>query len=53
MAEAGMAPGRELGEVLSKLLDLVVEDPGQNRREILLDRAREMAKNTESTVKGK
>lgn len=33
---AGMEPGRELGEVLQKLLDMVIEDPSLNERETLL-----------------
>lgn len=44
--EAGMKPGRELGGILSALLDLVVENPDCNTREILLEQARNMVKNT-------
>lgn len=36
---AGMKPGRELGETLQQLLELVLEDPGLNQRDILLDKA--------------
>ena len=36
---AGMRPGKELGEVLNKLLEAVLEDPDLNERERLLDRA--------------
>lgn len=36
MEEAGMQEGPELGKMLKKLLDFVVEDPSRNEREILL-----------------
>lgn len=36
---AGWKPGRELGETLQKLLELVLEDPGKNRSEILMEEA--------------
>lgn len=39
--ETGMQPGRKMGEVLQKLLDTVIEDPGQNNRESLLKLAKE------------
>lgn len=32
----GMKPGRELGETLQNLLDMVIEDPSLNKRETLL-----------------
>ena len=38
--ENGMQPGKEVGEVLSCLLDLVIEDPALNQKEILLERAK-------------
>ena len=41
-----MKPGRELGETLGELLNLVVDNPDCNTREILLERARNMVKNT-------
>lgn len=31
----GMKPGRELGEILSQLLAIVIDDPGKNRKEAL------------------
>jgi hypothetical protein len=40
---AGYFEGPELGRVLQTLLDEVVENPGRNRRELLLSRARELA----------
>ena len=42
---AGMKPGKELGEVLNKLLDAVLEDPGCNTREELLARAAAISRN--------
>ena len=41
---AGMRPGKELGEVLNELLDLVTEDPERNTREYLLKAAGEQLK---------
>ncbi len=38
----GMAPGRELGEVLNRLLEIVLEDPEHNNKEELLKYAREI-----------
>lgn len=40
--EIGMQPGREMGEVLHKLLDIVVDNPDQNSRENLLKLAKEI-----------
>ncbi|HXK18300.1 MAG TPA: HD domain-containing protein [Polyangiaceae bacterium] len=40
MQELGLKPGPDLGRILKALLDEVVEDPSQNQREILLERAR-------------
>ena len=42
LLEAGFEPGPEIGRVLGLLLEAVVEDPGLNRREALLARAREV-----------
>lgn len=39
--EAGMKPGPEIGAMLSRLLDMVVEEPSLNEREILLLKAKE------------
>jgi len=39
----GLRPGPLFGEILRTLLDEVVEDPGLNQRETLLDRARDIA----------
>lgn len=40
--EAGMQPGPKIGEVLNRLLDIVIEEPAQNNREILLKLAEEI-----------
>jgi tRNA nucleotidyltransferase (CCA-adding enzyme) len=40
---AGIAPGPELGRILARLLELVVEEPARNRREELLAEARRLA----------
>jgi tRNA nucleotidyltransferase (CCA-adding enzyme) len=37
MAELGLPPGPEVGRVLDRLLDRVVEDPAVNTREGLLE----------------
>ncbi len=39
---AGMKPGKELGEVLKGLLELVLEDPSCNEKEILLRKVKEL-----------
>lgn len=38
----GMKPGKELGDTLQKLLELVLEDPSRNTREKLLEEAGKM-----------
>lgn len=37
---AGMKPGKELGEMLQKLLELVLEQPECNKKEFLLEKAK-------------
>ncbi len=37
----GMTPGREIGAVLNKLLDMVLDDPSLNERDILLKAAKD------------
>ncbi len=34
----GMKPGKEIGETLTKLLEMVLEDPGKNQKEYLMER---------------
>ncbi len=36
LIDAGMRPGKEIGETLSRLLELVLEDPQRNTKEYLL-----------------
>jgi tRNA nucleotidyltransferase (CCA-adding enzyme) len=40
MRELGIAPGRQIGEILRELLEEVVENPALNTRPKLLDRAK-------------
>ena len=41
--DTGMKPGRELGEMLQQLLELVLEHPEQNTREQLLEKVKELS----------
>ncbi|MGH2382471.1 MAG: CCA tRNA nucleotidyltransferase [Candidatus Limnocylindria bacterium] len=52
--ELGIAPGPRIGHILDALLESVLDDPSLNRRERLLESAREMASEavTERTVDG-
>ncbi len=45
MAELGLAPGPKIGAILDCLLAEVIDDPGRNTREFLLDRARQLMDN--------
>lgn len=42
LRQAGITPGPELGKILSSLLTLVIEDPGANVRERLLEEAQRL-----------
>jgi tRNA nucleotidyltransferase (CCA-adding enzyme) len=42
LRQAGIAPGPELGKILSALLDLVLDDPRTNTRDRLLQEARRL-----------
>lgn len=44
LIKIGFKPGRELGDTLKRLLDEVIINPDLNRREYLLERARELKK---------
>ena len=46
LIEDGMKPGKEMGEILAKLLELVLEEPQRNEREGLIGKSREL-RNTE------
>ena len=37
LIRAGMKPGKEIGEKLNELLNLVIENPEMNTKEILLN----------------
>jgi tRNA nucleotidyltransferase (CCA-adding enzyme) len=41
---AGVRPGPDVGDMLARLLDAVLEDPGRNTREDLLGRVRDWLK---------
>lgn len=43
LINAGIKPGPEIGRVLGELLDIVLEEPGQNKKDILLSHAKEIA----------
>lgn len=47
--ELGMKPGREIGELLRRLLEQVVENPELNCKKILLQKAEEIYKNESIT----
>lgn len=44
MEQTGMKPGKELGETLAALLDLVIDDPALNNREYLINAVKERLK---------
>ena len=44
LIEAGLEPGKKLGDILKLLLEEVLEEPEKNTREFLLSRALEVAK---------
>ena len=46
MEQAGMSSGKELGEMLKMLLEVVVEDPSLNKKEVLISKAKEILKNS-------
>lgn len=47
----GYRPGRYFGDLLEHLLDLVLEDPARNRREVLMEEARRWIEQGEINVK--
>jgi len=42
MEEFGIAPGPMIGKILNQLLELVLDDPAVNRRDVLVEKAREI-----------
>lgn len=51
MEEFGIQPGPLVGRILNHLLELVLDEPELNKREILLQRAREFVSTTEHCAK--
>lgn len=47
LIELGMNPGPTIGIVLKELLELVLEDPDKNNREVLIDEAKKILQRTE------
>jgi len=45
LRQAGVAPGPELGKILTALLELVLRDPAHNTRERLLAEAQKLSAN--------
>jgi tRNA nucleotidyltransferase (CCA-adding enzyme) len=53
LMKAGIAPGPRLGKILRALLELVIDDPALNQRDVLLSRATELAQqSTEAKENG-
>jgi tRNA nucleotidyltransferase (CCA-adding enzyme) len=48
LRDAGIPPGREMGKILRRLLDEVLEVPSRNDRDSLLERARVLASDSEA-----
>lgn len=42
LIEMGMEPGKEIGKALKSLLEIVIDDPTQNRKDILLQKLLEL-----------
>ena len=38
----GMKPGKEMGEILARLLELVLEEPERNEKNWLMDESRKL-----------
>lgn len=51
MSEIGLAPGQKIGYILNILLEDVLNDPEINKKEILLEKAKELNKKTEKALK--
>ncbi len=51
MRELGLPPGPQIGALLDALLALVLDDPGLNTQEILLERARELLTHDLATLR--
>jgi len=44
LIEIGIQPGPQMGQILNKLLDMVIEEPGMNSKELLLDASKDLLK---------
>jgi tRNA nucleotidyltransferase (CCA-adding enzyme) len=42
LAELGIEKGPKMGEILDRLLDIVIEDPLKNKKDLLLEEAQKM-----------
>ena len=42
LIKMGIKPGPQMGEILQKLLDMVIEDPEKNDREYLIEQVKMM-----------
>jgi hypothetical protein len=42
LAQIGVDRGPQMGEILNKLLDIVIEDPLKNKKELLLEEAKKI-----------
>lgn len=42
LIKLGIKPGPQMGEILQKLLDMVIEDPEKNDREYLIEQVKMM-----------
>ena len=52
LRQLGIRPGPDLGKILSRLLDLVLDDPAMNTRERLLEETRRLASDDTKPLKG-
>ena len=42
LIKLGIKPGPQMGEILQKLLDMVIEDPEKNNRQYLIEQVKMM-----------
>ena len=52
LRQLGIRPGPDLGKILSRLLDLVLDDPAMNTRERLLEETHRLASDDTKPLKG-
>jgi len=51
MAGLGLAPGHKIGYILNVLLEDVLNDPKKNKKEFLIERARELNQKSQEELK--